>query len=56
MKCITQINATPLVIVIDNEQLLENHPSILDFPNLFEIVELDELPINTQYLHYERNY
>lgn len=53
MRYITQINASPLTIVYASEPL-EAHQSIVDNPDLFEIIELDELPIDTQYLHYEK--
>ncbi|MEC4050604.1 hypothetical protein OX284_014285 [Flavobacterium sp. SUN046] len=55
MKYIIQRNTTPIVVVIDNDGLLENHPSISQHPELFEIVELKKLPIDTQYLNYETN-
>lgn len=55
MKKIIQRNTTPIVVVIDNDGLLENHPSISEYPELFEIIEIETLPIDTQYLDYETN-
>jgi hypothetical protein len=57
MRHIRQINTVGQEyygVVITNgwENNLENHPSIVDNPTLFEISE-DEIPENHQYLLYE---
>ena len=53
MKYIKQTGSNPITIVIDNDNLLENHPSIKNNPDLFEIIDLDELPKDVQFLEYE---
>ena len=54
MRHIRQINSVETnsyTVVIANEPL-EEHPSIVDNPTLFEISE-DEIPEQHQYLNYE---
>ena len=54
MRHIRQINSVgteSYTVVIANEPL-EQHPSIVQHPDLFEISE-DEIPIEHQYLIYE---
>jgi len=54
MKHIRQINSigTDSYTVVIAEEPLEQHPSILQHPDLFEICE-DEIPEKHQYLIYE---
>ena len=57
MKHIRQINSIETesyIIVISTgfETNLENHPSILEHPEMFEISN-DEIPKNITYLNYE---
>lgn len=54
MRHIRQINSVgteSYTVVIANEPL-EDHPSIVQHPNLFEISE-DDIPLQHQYLIYE---
>ena len=54
MRHIRQINSVgtdSYTVVIANEPL-EQHPSILEHPELFEISE-DEIPEKHQYLNYQ---
>jgi len=54
MRHIRQINSVgtdSYTVVIANEPL-EQHPSILDHPELFEISE-DDIPEKHQYLNYQ---
>ncbi len=54
MRHIRQINSVgtdSYTVVIANEPL-EQHPSILEHPELFEISE-DDIPEKHQYLNYE---
>jgi hypothetical protein len=54
MRHIRQINSvgTDSYTIVIAEELLENHLSILNHPELFEISE-DEIPEYVQYLNYE---
>lgn len=57
MKHIRQINSVAtntytVVVTLDWNQPLEQHPSIVEHPELFEISE-DEIPVEHQYLIYE---
>jgi hypothetical protein len=54
MRHIRQINTvgTDSYTVVIAEEPLENHPSIVNHPDLFEISE-DEIPEYVQYLNYE---
>jgi hypothetical protein len=54
MRHIRQINSvgTESYTVVIAEEPLEEHPSIVDNPTLFEISE-DEIPEKYQYLNYE---
>jgi len=54
MKHIRQINTvgTDSYTVVIAEEPLEEHPSIVEHPDLFEISE-DEIPEQHQYLNYE---
>ena len=57
MRHIRQINTVDtdsyaIVITEGYEDNLENHPSILQHPEWFEIVDC-EIPNNIQYLNYE---
>lgn len=51
MKHIRQISSQTYTVVIANEPL-EEHNSIIEHPDLFEIVDC-EIPENAQYLSYE---
>jgi hypothetical protein len=51
MRHIRQINTETYTVVISNEPL-EEHSSIIEYPNLFELVDC-EIPDNAQYLNYE---
>ena len=54
MRHIRQINTvgTESYTVVEASEPLENHPSIVQHPDLFEISE-DDIPENHQYLIYE---
>lgn len=54
MRHIRQINSvgTDSYTVVIAEEPLEEHPSIVQHPTLFEISE-DEIPEKHQYLNYE---
>lgn len=54
MRHIRQINSvgTDSYTVVIAEEPLENNPSIVQHPDLFEISE-DEIPEYVQYLNYE---
>jgi len=51
MRHIRQINTETYTVVIANEPL-EEHLSLIEHPNLFELVDC-EIPNNAQYLNYE---
>jgi len=51
MRHIRQINTETYTVVIAEEPL-EEHNSIIEHPDLFEIVD-GEIPENAQYLSYE---
>jgi len=51
MKHIRQISSQTYTVVIAEEPL-EEHNSIIEHPDLFEIVD-GEIPENAQYLNYE---
>jgi hypothetical protein len=50
MRHIKQKNTEPYTVVIASEPL-ENHASIVENPDLFEIIDA-EIPIDCQYLNY----
>ena len=60
MKHIRQVQATPeseqsiyiVVITSDWDRPLEEHPSIVEHPEFFEIVDSD-IPSNVEYLTYQ---
>ena len=51
MKHIHQINSVPYTVIVADEPL-ESHISIIENPNLFEIVD-SEIPSDAQYLNYQ---
>jgi len=51
MRHIRQINTETYTVDIANEPL-EEHLSLIEHPNLFELVDC-EIPNNAQYLNYE---
>ena len=53
MKHIHKINSVPYTVVLANEPL-EQHISIIQNPNLFEILE-SEIPSDAQFLNYQSN-
>lgn len=53
MKHIHQINSVPYTVIVADEPL-EEHISIVQNPNLFEILD-SEIPSDSQYLNYQSN-
>lgn len=51
MAHIKHVNTETYTVVIDEDNLLENHPAVINHPDLYEISE-GEIPENAQYLNY----